>query len=255
MNTFKNRVIAVVTGIILLAGCNDNSNVVTSSQSEGQSDAMISAFHKLYGAYDISFDGNYIVLKTKGRPDHPSPYYQGTQWQSTLYEPYNGPNPNFHQNPNHINEFDFTFRIPRFPQQSGNPSPTPLGPIGVSLNGVPFFNQYAAGGVPLTGEINSFDQYNGHPTGNHMYHYHVEPLYLTQIYGKDALLGFLLDGFPVYGPEENGKVLNSNALDNYHGHFGVTPEYPNGTYHYHITSDAPYINGDGFYGVPGTVTQ
>ena len=35
-----------------------------------------------------------------------------------------------------------------------------MGPIGVSLNGVPFYNQYAGGGAPLSNEINSFDQYN-----------------------------------------------------------------------------------------------
>ena len=38
-----------------------------------------------------------------------------------------------------------------------------MGPIGVSLNGVPFYNQYAGMNQPLTREINSFDQGNGHP--------------------------------------------------------------------------------------------
>jgi antitoxin component YwqK of YwqJK toxin-antitoxin module len=41
----------------------------------------------------------------------------------------------------------------------------------------------------------------------------VEPLYLTTVIAnKSALLGFLLDGFPVYGPEENGVVID-NAKD------------------------------------------
>ncbi|MFM7852722.1 MAG: YHYH protein [Flammeovirgaceae bacterium] len=87
------------------------------------------------------------------------------------------------------------------------------------------------------------------------YHYHVEPLYLTTANGKSALLGFLLDGFPVYGPNENGKTITNTDLDAYHGHTGVTTEYPNGIYHYHITSADPYINGSGYYGVPGTVSQ
>ena len=63
---------------------------------------------------------------------------------------------------------------------------TPMGPIGVAINGVPLFNQYAAGGAALTGEIVSFDQYNGHPQMSGQYHYHVEPLWLTTIKGKDA---------------------------------------------------------------------
>jgi hypothetical protein len=66
--------------------------------------------------------------------------------------------------------------------------------IGVSLNGVPFFNQYGTN-QPLTNEINSFDQYLGHPQQTGQYHYHQEPAYLTTQNGKSAFLGFLLDGF------------------------------------------------------------
>ncbi|MCB0725079.1 MAG: YHYH protein [Ignavibacteriae bacterium] len=256
MKNIKINIVLMLVTAGIIAGCNDSDTVTSVSSTDPElGDALVTTYHKFYGAYEVSFEGDYVVMKTKGRPEHPSPYYQGTQWEGSLYEPYNGTNQNFHQNPNHINEFNFTFKIPLHPQASGTPTPTPLGPIGVALNGVPIFNQYAAGGVPLTGEINSFDQYGGHPTGNHMYHYHVEPLYLTTLYGRDALVGYLLDGFPVYGPVENGKVLTTSTLDAYHGHFGVTREYPNGIYHYHITDDAPYINGDGFYGTPGTVTQ
>ena len=31
-------------------------------------------------------------------------------------------------------------------------------------------------------------------------------------------VGVLLDGFPIYGPEENGNELKSSDLDNHHGH-------------------------------------
>jgi hypothetical protein len=43
-------------------------------------------------------------------------------------------------------------------------------------------------------------------------------------------------------------------LDDLHGHYGVTGDFPGGIYHYHITADDPYINGSGFYGTAGTVT-
>jgi hypothetical protein len=138
---------------------------------------------------------------------------------------------------------------------AGTHAATPLGAIGIAVNGVPMFNQYAAGGAPLTGEINSFDQYNGHPQQTGVYHYHMEPTYLTANKGKDALMGFLLDGFPVYGPMENGTTVTNASLDAYHGHTGATADYPNGIYHYHITATDPYINGSGFYGTAGTVTQ
>ena len=129
-----------------------------------------------------------------------------------------------------------------------------MGPIGISRNGVVFFNQYAAGGSPLAGEINSFDQWLGHPAMT-TYHYHVEPSYLTQEFGDDAFLGLLSDGFPVYGPVENGETITNDDLDAYHGHTSVTPDFPDGIYHYHITSQDPYLNGNGYYGTPGNITR
>ena len=65
----------------------------------------------------------------------------------------------------------------------------------------------------------------------------------------------MLDGFPVYGPEENGRRVTNADLDAYHGHVGPTADYPNGIYHYHITDEDPYINGSGFFGTAGTVSQ
>jgi hypothetical protein len=86
-----------------------------------------------------------------------------------------------------------------------------------------------------------------------MYHYHAEPFSLTARLGKDALLGFLLDGYPVYGPQENGGPVDQSSLDALHGHTHPTAQYPGGISHYHVTATAPYINGSGFRGVPGTV--
>ena len=163
---------------------------------------------------------------------------------------------NFAKNPNSISEKSYVFKIPIDPKMANTHAPTPLGAIGVSLNGVPFFNQYAGPNQPLAGEMVSFDRYWGHPAPTGQYHYHVEPLYLTTVkVTKSSLLGFLLDGFPVYGPEENGAAIDNSKLDAYHGHTSVTTDYPNGIYHYHITPTDPYINGSGYYGTPGTVSQ
>lgn len=216
----------------------------------------LAVYKKIYGATEIYEEGNFIVIKTNGRPEHKSPYYTGTAWAATLYEAYNGTNTAWSQNPNKIAAFSYTFKIPKNPTSAATKSATPLGAIGVSLNGVPFYNQYAGpNNQALTSEINSFDQYNGHPQQQGAYHYHLEPSWLTALKGKDALLGFLLDGFPVYGPMENGKAVTNSDLDAYHGHTHATSDYPNGIYHYHITSTDPYINGSGFYGTAGTVTQ
>lgn len=235
----------------------NNSTTVDPTDNSGNNvgSGVPDVYKKIYGANDMYVDGDYIVITSNGLPDHKSPYYLGTQWESTMYEAYNGSNSKFVLNPNRIAQANLVFRIPLNPKEASSKQSTPLGPIGVSLNGVPMYNQYAAGNAPLTNEINSFDQYNGHPQQMGGYHYHVEPLYLTANKGNDALMGFLLDGFPVYGPYENGQLLTSKDLDNYHGHFGATADYPDGIYHYHFTADAPYLNGDGFYGNAGTVSQ
>lgn len=225
---------------------NNNTGGGTTTDTE-----LPDAFKLLVNSTEAKVDGDFIVITAKGVPDHKSPYYDRN---NALYEAYNGTNVNYKQNPNLIAEQNFTFKIPLNPTEASNKASTPMGPIGVALNGVAIFNQYAAPGDDLTQEINTFDQYNGHPTGTSVYHYHIEPTYLTAN-NKDGLVGFLLDGFPVYGPEENGKTLLSSDLDAYHGHTSATKEYPNGIYHYHITSDYPYINGQGFYGTAGTVTQ
>lgn len=234
--------------LLLLLSCHKNNSSSTSSAS------IPDVYKKVYGATDMYVDGDYIVIKSNGRPDHKSPYYKGTQWDS-LYQAYNGSNTSFTQNPNVIATANLVFRIPMHPAKAASVTATPMGAIGVSLNGVPFYNQYAANYTSLTTEINTLDQYNGHPQQMGGYHYHIEPTYLTAKYGKHVLLGFLLDGFPVYGPLENNNTITNDSLDACHGHTHATTDYPNGIYHYHVTTESPYINGSGFYGTPGTVSQ
>jgi hypothetical protein len=255
----KNIMFLSLTSFLLLliaTACkksSDSSSTTTTTTTVGAN--VPDVYKKIYGALSITVEGNYVVIKTNDLPDHKSPYYTGTQWAAAKYEAYNGSNSQFVLNPNRIAEQSITFKIPLNPTEATTKQATPGGAIGVSLNGVSFFNQYAAMNAPLTNEINSFDQYNGHPQQQGAYHYHIEPYYLTAAKGKDALLGFLLDGFPVYGPYENNAVVSASSLDAYHGHKHATSDYPAGIYHYHITSTDPYINGNGFYGTPGTVTQ
>ena len=232
-----------------------NCTLSLTVNAAGGGPTLPAVYGKIYGATSITFDGTWVTIKTNGTPDHKSVYYPTS---NTLYETFSGTTfggYTFVKNPNTIATQNLTFKIPVNPAVAATHAATPLGPIGVSLNGVPFFNQYAGPSQPLTNEVTSFDKYWGHPQQTGMYHYHVEPLYLTTVKAsKSALMGFLLDGFPVYGPqEENGS--SPAGLDAYHGHAHATIDYPAGIYHYHITNTDPYINGNGFYGTPGTVTQ
>jgi hypothetical protein len=243
-------VLLVLGAAIVTISCKKDA---TASGGTGTTTTTLSdVFKKFNSNVTISTDGNTVTIKSDGVPDHKSCYFATSD---SRYQAYNGSNPAFSKNPNSIGTKSYTFKIPASPAVNAAHEATPLGPIGVALNGVPIYNQYAGPNQPLAGEINSFDQYNGHPDQSASYHYHVEPLYITLNKTKSSIVGFLLDGFPVYGPEENGKTLVSADLDSYHGHTGVTADYPNGIYHYHITADAPYINGVGFYGTKGSVTQ
>jgi hypothetical protein len=240
--------------LALVAGCDGDDAViaVTDSTDDSGTGELPEQFQGFASGVTVYLDGDEVVVESDAVPNHGSPYFPISD---SRYEAYNGSNPDYAQNPSTISAQNLVFRIPVTPTAAATKEATPLGPIGVSLNGVPFYNQYAAGGAMLGDEIKSFDQYNGHPQGQGMYHYHVEPLYLTATEGDDALLGFLLDGYPVYGPMEGGVEVGNDDLDDYHGHTGVTVDYPDGIYHYHVTDADPYINGNGFYGVPGTVTQ
>jgi len=198
----------------------------------------------------IAIDGDQIILESTAVPNHPSPYFgQGK-------DGYIAPHDGMVVNPNLIQEQELSFRIPRYPQLAAAPSETDLGPIGMSVNGVALFNQYAGrtaqGWTALDREIATFDIYNGHPQQTGMYHHHLEPLYITQD-DPTVLVGFLLDGFPVYGPQDQDGSQPAD-LDECNGHFGTTPHHAGGTYHYHTTTEEPYISGC-YAGTPGDATN
>ena len=147
------------------------------------------------------------------------------------------------------------------PELADEPTLTSLGIIGVAISGAQLFNDYEdqdrqfvavddsfeVGGVGFT------DSCNAHPlalladgTGNGNYHYHGVPYCITDAVDVDGehstIIGFVLDGFPFYGnKDEGGVTITSADLDACSGHFGPTPEFPEGIYHYHLTDDeAPY---------------
>ena len=234
--------------VLLLVFCSEDST----GSSETPTEDAPAVFELFTDDVTVYVDGDNVVLETTNIPNHGSPYFATN---SSNYEAYNGTNANYRQNPNQIAEQDIVIRIPLTPSPASNNQDTQLGPIGISVNGIVIYNQFAGPNQPLTNEIDSFDQYNGHPQQSGQYHYHIEPLYLTANNGPESLIGFLLDGYPVYGPEENGALVSNADLDQFHGHSHATPEYPDGVYHYHITSGDPYINGGQYYGTPGSVSQ
>ncbi len=226
-----------------IGGCSNTTS--TEPENEENGSELPDVFKHFILDVNIYVDGANIVLESNGLPNHSSPYWGNG---NSMYE---APHSGMVVNPNLISEQSLVFRIPLNPEQASTISSTPLGAMGIALNGVALYNQFAGPNQPLENEIATFDRYNGHPQQFGQYHYHIEPVYFSN--NDNSIVGFLLDGFPVYG-RKNKDGTYPTDLDDANGHVGVTDDYPEGIYHYHITSEEPYIS-DGFRGNPGTVTR
>jgi hypothetical protein len=262
----------VAMSAFFACSCNNDTAVIADGTTTNNFSKL---YAKMYNVTSIDTSGSdNVIIKTANEPDHKSPFFSAN---SAKYEAYNGDNPSFSTKINlngTISEPTLltktvTFTLPRNPVQTSSHSSTSGGPMGIARNGVVYFNQYNGVGAALDElEINNVDQHLGHPTPTNagaQYHYHFEPKYLTTKFSNSAFMGFLLDGFPVYGPYENGVKITTDMLDVYHGHVGATEDYPNDKiYHYHVVSAsssvytvlktaAPYINGGKYYGKKGSV--
>jgi len=167
-------------------------------------------------------------VESNGIPNHPTAKYPNAD------------------NPNSIIEQRLKFYIPLKPTKAPRPMGTPFGPIGVAVNGIPFYNQYNGQGQDAV-RLEVFDSCCGHPDPRGLYHYHKYPVCIKSPFkeedGKHSpIIGFMFDGYAVYGPNgEDGKPPKD--LDNLNGH-----EDAKRGYHYHVTESYPYIVG-GYRGV------
>src|SRR4051794_19593998 len=94
---------------------------VAGAQQELSKDQLKALFQ---GNAKVSFEGDFMVVESNGIPNHPT-----------------GEFPN-DSNPNTIREQRLRFYIPLHPKKADSVTPTPFGPIGIAINGIPFFNQY-----------------------------------------------------------------------------------------------------------------
>ena len=177
----------------------------------------------------VEVTNEHLIVRSDGIPDHET-----------------GEFPN-RDNPNRILKQNYTFKIPRHPKPADKPGKLPMGPIGVAINGVPFYNPYNREGEDAA-KVEVFDECCGHPDPRGRYHYHIYPKCVKTPFEKDdgsqghsPLLGFAFDGYGIYGPfGENGK--RPADLDECNGHTDETRGY-----HYHVTDKFPYIIG-GYHG-------
>lgn len=163
----------------------------------------------------------------------------------------------YDRNPNHIEAQSFDFSVPANPVVAATPSCVSQGPIGISLNGNAIYNGFDAAGYDAVAREEQ-DACHGHPDRSGTYHYHGWLQACVPDSGSatqnSSLLGYAADGFGIYGPWYNGKILTSADLDECHG--TTSAVLWNGSvqtiYHYVSTYDFPYTIGC-YRGTPSAI--
>ena len=198
---------------------------------------------------------------TNDLPPYKTNYYTTASKQVTFPSTGLSDNSARSKNPNSISSQSITFSIPKTPtlKTSGldSTSGSGLDCIGLTTYGVCIFNNQAAPGDSLVTEFATMDNGDGHPQSSGKYHHHTEPYYISN--DDKKFIGIALDGYPIYGRKNQSNAyptLDSNT----HTATCTTPEFPSGTYCYHVdngttngTNVDKYIIGSYFRGTKGTV--
>lgn len=186
----------------------------------------------------ISSDGATLTAKSAGIPDHKTPYWETS---NALWE---AQTTGQTVNPGTLQSQNFVMSIPVSPLAATTKEETSLGPIGMALNGVAIYNDREGGNVPVdAGTLKSFDRAGAHSGPGGLYHYHFNGDFTSKDDAK--LIGWLRDGFPIYGRKCSSTGTYATGLDSNGGHTSATTEYASGIYHYHC-SNVNYMTS-GFY--------
>jgi len=187
----------------------------------------------------LTFKGDgFLTVQSKNLPNHPTAKFPGF-------------------NPSYIEEMSRTYRLPLEPVQNPDAIATdahdtnhalPMGPIGIAVNGVAFFNPFDAN---MTDASNIMDYCCGHPNPFNMYHYHKYPICVNTPFvdkgdGPSQVIGFAFDGLPLYGPYQEAGVMAKDSTTNPLNAFNACYDDVRG-WHYHVTPGKfPYLIGGYF---------
>jgi len=197
----------------------------------------------------LIFKGDgFLTLKSKNIPNHPTAKFPGF-------------------NPSYIQEMERTYRLPLEPvinpdavamDDSDRNHALPMGPIGVAVNGVVFFNPFDA---TMQDASNIMDYCCGHPNPDNQYHYHKYPICVNTPFADkgDApsqVIGFAFDGLPIYGPYQEAGIMAKDSTTNPLNAFNACYDPVRG-WHYHVTPGKfPYLIGGYFAKVEaGNINQ
>lgn len=198
--------------------------------------------------FNVSLDGNgNRIITGNALPNHPTGVFP-IDSNSIAFQ--------YDRNPNIIDTHQIMYVFPAIPQVAPQPSCVTYGPSGITLSGSAIYHGASTLGNDAAAH-EMLDRFGGHTDGTERYHYHyladdLQDHIHPHTSGHSGLMGYMLDGFGIYGPYgENGELLTSNDLDECHGH--THPVMWDGQlidlYHYHWTYDFPYTIGC-FKGTP-----
>lgn len=246
MTYTKSTLLFFLAAIIFMASCSDDNDTTgddneNTDEIEAPSDAVstpLAAFDEFNpDAVTISYDGDEITIDSNGLPNHTSPYWEET---NPLYiEPVVAER----LTPGQIGgDRSITVTVPAAPEIAATSSATGLGPIGISVTGVPIFNDTEGPNRPLEEEIAQTFDYAGAHNGPSGYHYHVEssdvPENTLLSQDDEKLVGIMADGFLIYGRKCSSTGDYPTDLDVSGAHSAAT-QHSDGEafYHYHIVNE------------------
>jgi hypothetical protein len=119
--------------------------------------------------------------------------------------------------------------LPREPSRALQPTPLPVGAaIAIAINGIPVWGAELSDGSNAV-EGDARVPCYGHSSTSGMWHYH-HPLFgCHATANEETLLGYALDGFPIYGPFDGSKDDVDKILDECNGRL-----LSDKTYRYHV---------------------
>lgn len=177
-----------------------------------------------------------IKAASDGQPDYESNYFPAS---NACHADFAGGI----QNPNQIVPKSYVIQFPLSPDTASH---TMMGTavVGLAVNGVPIYGDFAAPGDDIFKEAKTFDACSGHPQMSGSYHYHAEPHAISN--DDAAFIGVMRDGYPIYGRKDmDGSYPTLDATG---GHTGATAHSAGAAvYHYHVnlqTSTTPGTAGE-----------
>ncbi len=233
------------TATVSSSGCAVLARDTTACDAARTSAGLTGFWRKFSCRVTLAQSAGTITAIADGLPDYKSNYFAATD---ACHEDYTAAI----QNPNTIKTESYTMGFPATPAGPGGKMQGAV--VGLALNGVAIFGNFAAPGDDIFSEAKTFDRCDAHPAPPGNYHYHSEPYAITD--DDDSFVGVMRDGSPIYGRRDPDHSVPAD-LDANGGHTGVTVDSPStAVYHYHVSlqtsTDARSLNQTAWFLTTGT---